>query len=518
MNSTPWLPLLIPALVISMAWLPGIRKDAERLATGAQWASTLATLLALVIAITQFLTPSGEATVLSWMGWVYVDRVSAVMLLLVSFLGAVVLRYSAHYLGGDPGRARFLRWLCLTTGSVLVLILSGNFILFFLAWLSTSLCLHQLLTFFSERPAARLAARKKFIISRLGDLCMIGVMILAWRAYGSLDFATLLALPADRVAASGVEGQAMALLLVAAALLKSAQVPFHSWLPDTMETPTPVSALMHAGIINAGGYLIIRTSPLVAPHTSAMVLLTVFGAATAILASLIMLTQTNIKKSLAFSTVAQMGFMLLQCGLGAFALALLHILAHSLYKAHAFLSSGSVVDMAKASWVPPSTGKPHPILLALLLLASTAIAWPVAMGYGLTWERDAGVLALTLILIFGVIHLIWNGWPKPFRAPVVARLVGLAAVVGASYLFLHALAESLFGAFVAQAPSLGVGGGLWPAWVVLLFAATLIFQAQLPYQRGPFWTALHIHASQGFYLGILSNELVRKLWPERRSS
>ena len=141
----------------------------------------------------------------------------------------------------------------------------------------------------------------------------------------------------------------LCLSLVCGAMLKSAQFPFHSWLPDTMETPTPVSALMHAGIINAGGFLIVRLSPLVTLSPLSLHILAVVGAFTAIFASLVMMTQASVKRMLAFSTIAQMGFMMLQCGVGAFSIAVLHIVAHSLYKAHAFLSSGSVVSISKSS-------------------------------------------------------------------------------------------------------------------------------------------------------------------------
>ena len=149
-------------------------------------------------------------------------------------------------------------------------------------------------------------------------------------------------------------------LLVAGAITKSAQFPFHTWLPQTMETPTPVSALMHAGIVNAGGYLIIRTSPLVSLTPWALTMLAIIGGVTACFAAVVMLTQTSVKKSLAYSTIAQMGFMMLQCGLGAFSAAMLHILAHSLYKAHAFLSSGSVISERLATPVSRDRTVDHP--------------------------------------------------------------------------------------------------------------------------------------------------------------
>jgi NAD(P)H-quinone oxidoreductase subunit 5 len=167
---------------------------------------------------------------------------------------------------------------------------------------------------------------------------MLGALILTYRAFGSWEFEAM------RQASVPANIDWVACLLVAAALLKSAQFPFHTWLPDTMETATPVSALMHAGIVNAGGILVLRLHPLIAQSEVALAILASVGAITAVFGSVVMLTQASIKRSLAFSTVAQMGFMMLELGLGAYHLALLHLVAHSLYKAHAFLSSGTVVN------------------------------------------------------------------------------------------------------------------------------------------------------------------------------
>ena len=169
----------------------------------------------------------------------YFDSLSAIMLLLVSFLGSVVIRFSVNYLAGDPAQGRFIRWLCLTIGSVLVLCISGNLLMFTLAWVATSLSLHKLLTFYPERPAAMLAAKKKFLISRLGDACLIGALVATWNCFGTWQFSEMFAAAdAERAAGNGsVCLSVSALLLVIGALLKSAQFPFHSWLPDTMEAP-----------------------------------------------------------------------------------------------------------------------------------------------------------------------------------------------------------------------------------------------------------------------------------------
>ena len=297
----------------------------------------------------------------------------------------------------------------LTLASVLVLVLSGSLTLILAAWVATSLCLHRLLLHHPERAGAVFAARKKFVVSRLGDLCLLAALGLTFRHYGTGDLETLFAAAAggDTAPLPGI-----GLLLAACAALKSAQLPFHSWLPDTMETPTPVSAFMHAGIINAGGFLVVRLSPLFVHAPAALTLLAALGAATAAFGAVVMLAQPSVKRALAYSTIAQMGFMLLQCGLGAFGLALLHLVAHSLYKAHAFLHAGSTIGAVPRAAVPLT-----PRALALgtlaggLLVAGTATLLAVALPDA---TPSAGVLALVLALAlaYGLTRMwsVGSGW------------------------------------------------------------------------------------------------------------
>ena len=294
---------------------------------------------------------------------IHYDGVASLMLMLVSFVGWVICQYSIRYLDGEATQGRYFRWTAFTIGAVSLMVISGNLLMFLAAWIMTSLGLHQLLMHYGHRPAAKRAAWTKFVISRFGDAALLAVVVILYSQFQTLDFPELFA------AAGSLERVPAAMhwvgfLLVIGAVLKSAQFPFHTWLPQTMETPTPVSALMHAGIVNAGGYLIIRTSPLVSLTPWALTTLAIVGGVTACYGAVVMLTQTSVKKSLAYSTVAQMGFMMLQCGLGAYSAAMLHILAHSLYKAHAFLSSGSVIaELAKtnppAATAPPVAGTMH---------------------------------------------------------------------------------------------------------------------------------------------------------------
>ncbi len=507
--------LLLSGLVPS-SWANRHSQFTARLAAVAAWFSVAAAGISAValtfIGGVFHLRPTGLAgEILA----IQFDALSATMLLLVAFVAAIVIRFSKNYLAGDPQQGRFFKWLCLTTGSVLTLVISGNLLLFTAAWMATSLTLHQLLLFYPDRPAAQIAARKKFVISRLGDSCLLGAIAVAIAAYGTLDFPTLFA-QADTVPAAT---EALAFLLVAGALLKSAQFPFHTWLPDTMETPTPVSALMHAGIINAGGFLVVRMSPIVAASGAALSTLMIVGSITALFASVVMVTQTSVKKSLAFSTVAQMGFMMLQCGLGAFSIAVLHIVAHSLYKAHAFLSSGSIVEITRSSWVPTATGRPHPGLLLLALGVAAIGAVAGSALFGVSMLENPGVVVLGIILMLGITHLLWNTWTKPIAAAVLARGVIVAVSVGSAYFLLHAAADHILGDSVAAATRSGPLELSLMLVITLTFALVLVAQAHLPYwQNSPTVQAAYVHASNGFSLSTLANRWLLRLWSVRKSA
>ncbi len=309
---------------------------------------------------------------------IYYDGATALMLALVSFVGFVVSRFSIRYLDGEAMQGRYFRWLGFTIGAVSLMVIAGNLLLFFAAWVMTSFGLHQLLLHYRHREAAHRAAWTKFTISRLGDAFLIAALILTFKTFGTFELSTLFESAKALAGTTALTPSHVAIgwLLVLGAVTKSAQFPFHTWLPDTMETPTPVSALMHAGIVNAGGYLIIRMSPLVALAPAALITLALIGAFTACFAGVVMMTQPSVKRALAYSTIAQMGFMMLQCGLGAYSAAMLHILAHSLYKAHAFLSSGSVVSQslatAGAKSPTPSLGKS----IAYLFAPPSQRDWP----------------------------------------------------------------------------------------------------------------------------------------------
>jgi NAD(P)H-quinone oxidoreductase subunit 5 len=449
---------------------------------------------------------------------IFFDSLSAIVLTLVAFLLAVVTRFSVNYLAGDPNQGRFTKWLCLTGGSVLLLVISGNLIQFALAWSATSWFLHKLLVFYPKRPGALLAARKKFLISRLGDFCLLAVVALVYQKFHSWDFSEIFSAAKSLHASSiavGWEINAICLLLVVGAMLKSAQFPFHSWLPDTMETPTPVSALMHAGIINAGGFLIIRLNPLVTLSPAAMSVLALFGAFTALFASLVMLTHASVKRSLAFSTVAQMGFMMLECGLGAFSLAVLHLVAHSLYKAHAFLSSGSIVRLAKSAWVPTEKPNAHPLTLVASFVTAVTLALGCAWIFSLNWRHDSSLLVLGCAFAMALAYALWNLWSRSLNFALAAFGALFGGGIVAAYFSLHKIFSDLLdGNDWVNAQLDSAAGIVLLVTLLALFFAVLVLQTELPqWANRPFIQALYVHARNGFYFNTLANRAVAALWP-----
>ncbi len=471
--------------------------------------SIIAVLTAGLAGFSIFYKGSGPASVAE--NLFYIDRLSAMMLMLVAFIGAVVIRYSGHYLDGDPGQGRFFKWLAWTIAAVMTLVIAGHFILFVLAWILTSLCLHRLLLFYPERQGARIAARKKFVFSRLGDFALILAGIWLYQVFGTLEFGELFA-AADTTIHNSSTLNAAAFALVIGAVIKSAQFPFHSWLPEVMETPTPVSALMHAGIINAGGFLVIRMSHILVQAPAALHLLAVIGTVTALFGSLVMLTQTSIKKSLAFSTVGQMGFMMLQCGLGAFSSAMLHIIAHALYKAHAFLSSGSVVDIARAAWAPPIRDSRHPGELLAAFIAALALTVGGAGLFDLNLREEPGIVLLGAILQMALTYLLWNALAHHAGPAQIGKALLIASGVSLLYFalqtgFLHLLRADI----AQQMPIDSLFDSVLLTIVLAGFFTILMLQIQYP---GPaaaqVWQAAYVHIYNGFYISTLANRMIQR--------
>ncbi|MBL8891156.1 MAG: hypothetical protein JNL67_14330 [Planctomycetaceae bacterium] len=489
----------------------------------------LGMLLLVAIAAAGSVFINGPSDILFWTlsnGWrwgIYLDGLSVVMLMLIAFIAWVNAIFARRYLDGDPGQGRFYKWFTLTVSAVVWMVLARDLLTLWLAWITTSLGLHQLLIFYPDRSWAIWTARKKFMISRVGDIFLgVGIACI-WYQFGTLEFTTLFTILKN--SEFGSLASFAAFMLAVGALTKSAQFPFHSWLPDTLETPTPVSALMHAGIINGGGFLMIRLSPLVAESSLAMNLLWLIGAFTALMAAVVMLTQTSIKRVLAWSTVAQMGFMMLQCGLGAWSAALLHLVAHSLYKSHAFLSSGSTVEGVKTSMTrrylttiqqPTSIRRSSWGILATLAASvslSFGLMWIVTLSLGLNMQSKPGFVLLGLIQMLGLAYLLQRTLSSN-RTMLGVRGIGSAMVVLVGYwlgflaidnALLIGTSTSLREWTLSDQLLLGVAAGL---------LSVLYLSASLP----PQWKAslvspnLYVHATNGFYLDVPLRRFTAWCW------
>lgn len=434
------------------------------------------------------------------------DAISCSMFLLVAFVGVIVVQYSRNYMDGDARQGEFMGGLCLTLAAVMLLVLAGNLTQLVAAWLATSLSLHRLLVFYPERRQARIAARKKFIVARVGDVCVIGASATLVVAFGSTDIATVL-MRAHALAPGAAPAalQVAALLIGMAAMLKSAQFPSHGWLPEAMDTPTPVSALLHAGIINAGGFLMIRFADVMLLSAPVLHFIAVVGGFTALFGGVVMLTQTSVKGSLAWSTVAQMGFMTFQCGLGAFAIALLHLVTHSLYKAHAFLSSGSVVEVATAT----TYSKPRllPVMASLILALGlyAAIGW----AFGVLTGDHVAVLTLGAILVLGLSMLVLPSMHGVVRVRLVGRMLLAAGAAATAYFVLENAAVRMTASTLPSIPTPNAAGLLIMGLAVVSFAAVTLLQSLAPqWIHRPAWRVARVHLANGLYVNACFNRLL----------
>jgi hypothetical protein len=517
---TPLCAALTPLLLWCGAWALPAR--AQRFCAASRALAGAALLLSAGAALGQALGGGGHWTLLELgaLGGVpislsiQVDALSALVALLVSALGLLLVGYSNRYLLGDPRQRRFLRGLLTTLAAVLGLVWSGNLLLLVLCWLLTSLSLHGLLLSYPERPGAQLAARKKFLFSRLGEACLTLAALGVGRAFGSLEFDVVL----DRARELALAGESLpelpwiAGLVLLAAWIKCAQFPFHGWLPEVMETPTPVSALLHAGIINAGGFLVLRLSPLLSLEPTALATLALAGGTAALFSGWVMLTQNSIKVALAWSTSAQMGFMLMQCGLGAFSTAALHLLAHSIYKAHAFLSAGSVAEelRQRGARLPRLQ---HPRAHGLLVLcAALTIGLSLALACGLDPLRYPGKFTLAGILGLGL-GALWLEQRSPRQAlPLALAAGGLAGL----YFALSGVLSWMLGASVAA--DLPRAGTLGAGPLILLLGGFLLAAVLQPHLQALNPGKLYVWLHAGAYVNALVDRLVTGLWPLDKSS
>jgi NADH-quinone oxidoreductase subunit L len=396
------------------------------------------------------------------------DPLSAVMVLVVTGVGFLIHIYSIGYMGHEGGYYRFFGYMNLFMFSMLILVLADNYLMMFVGWEGVGLCSYLLIGFYFLRKSACDAGKKAFVINRIGDAgFLLGVMLLAV-TFGTLDF--------QQIAAQALSGRfpisspvivAICVLLFIGATGKSAQIPLYTWLPDAMEGPTPVSALIHAAtMVTAGVYMVARSNALFILAPTAMALVAGIGAATAIWAASIGLVQNDIKRVLAYSTISQLGYMFMACGVGAFGAGIFHLMTHAFFKALLFLGAGSVIhalsgeqDMRKmgALWSRvPTTAKT--MLVATLAISGAPLfsgffskdeilwkAFSSPYGSKLLWFVGFATAGLTAFYMFRLFFLTFAGKsrvphevehhihesPKVMTVPLICLAVG---ALGAGYI------------------------------------------------------------------------------------
>ena len=452
----------------------------------------------------------------------YVDQLTVLLLLLVTTGSFVVHVYSVRYMIGDPKYSRFFAVMSLFTFAMVMLVMSNNLLVTYMCWEVMGICSYLLISHWAHRESACTAATKAFLVNAVADVGLGFGVILTFATYGTLDIQEILAAAAgaggsgvNLLAWTGFEWMVesntlITLCLLVGALGKSAQFPLHVWLPFAMEAPTPVSALIHAAtMVNAGPFLLVRLSPLVILAPSAMTVIAIVGAVTALFGGLVALTQSDIKRLLAYSTISHIGFMIFACGVGAFVVAIFHLLAHGFLKGFLFLSTGDSLwsitphGSAEDGEEQSSTAPVAPsLLVGTLLLACIPPLVLFSGSYEQMWSAHHlpsariafWVIALGTVFLTGaytfraVVSLFQQGLGRPgavgpgsevvrpslFSPPHVFGTALLTALVGCLLVFLW----SWFTAFLAPAIGGRMGGlqesaGGFSPWLVAPFLAAV---------------------------------------------
>ncbi|WP_058555953.1 NADH-quinone oxidoreductase subunit L [Thiohalocapsa sp. ML1] len=465
------MPLLAYTLVLLMLCSAlAVQVSAPRLGEGIARISVAASALTFVLAVVLFAwrLGQGEAALVSvglGLFTLYVDALSTLMAVLVSAVGLVVHVFSVRYMQDDPAYTRFFVLLDAIIAIILLMVLAGDLLTLLLGWHLLGVCLYFLLNHDMRRRAANRYAFWTLFTHRVGDLPLLAAIALAYHGYGTLSIPALF----DAVAANPEQttllglplAETLGFLVLLAAFAKSAQFPLHTWLPYTMDGPTPVSALMHAGIVNAGGFLINRFAPVFVETQSVLLVAFAVGLITTIMGSLMMLMQSDIKKALGYSTMGQMGYMVMECGLGAFSLAIYHLIAHGVFKATLFLGSGAIIANARKDPNIPEgeiykfmveRKVPHPPL-SWVVFAGITITVPLVIVFGAHQLIDQGFLhhqGALILLLFGwitgaqTLFFVYKiGAERPFTV-LLYVVLSFAAVILTYVVMGHAFDALLF--------------------------------------------------------------------------
>ena len=455
-----------------------------------------------------------------------VDQLSGLYLLVITGIGFLIHIYSLGYMKGEAGYYRFFAYLNLFVFFMLILVLGDSFLLMFVGWEGVGLCSYLLIGYYFEKDSAAAAAKKAFLFNRVGDFGVLSAVLMIFLTFGSIDFNTINSEAAVRLEPGGILVTVITLMLFLGATGKSAQIPLFVWLPDAMEGPTPVSALIHAAtMVTAGLYMVARLSHLFVLAPLTMNIIAVIGSLTALLAASIAITQTDIKRVLAYSTVSQLGYMFLALGVGAFTTGVFHVMTHAFFKALLFLGSGSVIlavhheqDMRKMGALKNKL----PITYVTMLFGTMAISgipffsgffskdeilwYAFSSPFGSKWFWAIGFLTagLTAFYMFRMIYLTFHGESRvdkhviehvsesPISITIPLAVLAVLSVFGGFFGVPHIFhilpnnMELLFHGFFAEIPS--GHGAVLTEWILMmlsvLFALLAWYLASRVYQSG----------------------------------
>lgn len=435
-----------------------------------------------------------------------ITYVSVVMLFAIALIAFVVLRFSENYMAGEPRQSLFAGLLQLTFAASSFIIVSNHLLVLLAAWMTVSLAMHRLLLFYPERPRAALAAHKKFIFARLAEISLLAAFVLLYQQNGTWVISNVMTHYANLVEPLSTQEQMAACLIALAVIIKSAQLPVHGWLIQVVEAPTPISAALHGGVINMGGFILISFAPLFALSLVAQWLVLVVAGLSMLIAALVMTTRVSIKVRLAWSTSAQMSLMLIECALGLYELALLHLLGHSFYKAHAFLNSGNAVSQN--------------------ILARSAIEAPPKFARWLFAMVCAGLIVGSMVyMVSDVVNFEWYFSPWLLLGAALAMLLAqrnsahhslnilayivFALLIVALYMGLKSISHALIGHLEHEY-------NIWAdAWVSFVFVALFLGAYLQRYQLHRVWVQkMNLALFSGLYIDEWSTRTTLAIWPK----
>ncbi|ALP51899.1 oxidoreductase [Candidatus Tenderia electrophaga] len=540
--------LLIPTLPLLAALLTYLL--ARRLGRQVVRISVIGTLLAFVAAaVALWLTLSGHAahTVALHDTWLTLlhDPLSSLMALVIAGISLIVHIFSLRYMAEEPGYVRFFVLLGLMTATLLIMVAAGDLLTLLIAWHLVGVLLYFLLGHNTRDASAFRYAFWTKITYRIGDLPLLIAAVLLYQAYGTwslpLIFEQISAAPDAHQVLGMPLADAVAGLIALAAFARSAQFLLHTWLPYTMAGPTPVSALMHAGIVNAGGFLINRFAPIFVHSSDVLHWVFIMGLFTAVIGSVLMLTQNDIKKSLGYSTMGQMGFMIMECGIGAFSLAIYHLIAHGLFKGTLFLGSGGVINAARKDDGVPKEDLYTFVVerrlarqrLPWLLMAAITLAVPIIILVTAHWlvaqdyfQKQSAIVLLFFGWITGaqLIFATYRMRRQNLRRLVILSICSFAVVVLGYVLISHAFDLFLYPdpAFREQLYAAADIDLFWFDVLMVLVSLVIIFGWGLAYftdrngnRKGKFagrlWLSFYALISREFYISDLYARLSRSL-------